>query len=368
VNAKNAGVNVKLSAFVTGFIPKIHTSDIPLSETMLPRKLKPGTELKCKIIQLNVEEKRCVLTAQKTLIKSKLSLIDSFDKVEKGLETYGVVVSIQSYGLLLGFLNDLKGLLPRNEISTSSTMLKSDQDLKELYYIGQIIKCDVLDFNKEKQQIKLSLIMDTKSKKNDHKKMEIEYEIGDLIESANIIQVNEDNHYFRLKLPAGNKHGIIYKNHLSDLECLNDALFDYYKRALKVNNLMITQYSQSQSDTSSKPKSCHYLTLKNSLIEYYTQKIGKSGIPKAFEELKANEWHHGWVKKILANGLLVELPFNIVGFCANQELKYANELRSTNINGLSIGQSLLVRVNKIFSDKHKYVFCMFDCYSFKKCN
>ena len=211
ISPKNGGVNVKLSDFVTGFIPKIHTGDIPLSETMLPRKLKPGTELKCKIIQLNANEKRCVLTAKKTLIKSNLSLIDSFDHVEKGLETYGVVVSIQSYGLLLGFLNDLKGLLPRNQISTSSSLLKPDQDLKQLYYVGQLLKCNVLDFNEEKQQIKLSLIMDSKRKVNGDARLEVEYEIGDLIQSANIIQVNEDNHYFRLKLEAGAKHGIIYK-------------------------------------------------------------------------------------------------------------------------------------------------------------
>ena len=141
---------------------------------------------------------------------------------------------------------------------------------------------------------------------------------------------------------------------MSDLECLNDVLFDYYKRTLKINNLMITQYPESDTK-SSKPKSCHYLTLKASQIEYYAKKMGKSSIPKSFEELKVNEWHHGWVKKVLATGLLVELPYNIVGFCSSQELKYANELKSTNINGLSIGQSLLVRVNKIFSDKKQFV-------------
>ena len=62
---------------------------------------------KCQIVQLNPEEKRCVLTAKKTLIKSKMPLIDSFNKIRLGLETYGVVVSIQKYGLLLQFFNDI---------------------------------------------------------------------------------------------------------------------------------------------------------------------------------------------------------------------------------------------------------------------
>ena len=200
INAKNGGVSVKLSDFVTGFIPKTHTGDVPLSENMLPRKLKPGTELKCKIIQLNPEEKRCVLTAKQTLIKSKLPLIESFDQVRLGMETYGVVVSIQSYGMLLGFLNDLKGLLPRQEIS-SSVQKDDGQDLKKLYYLGQLVKCNVIDFDRQKETIKLSLIRDTNAngkkleKKSDESeplnqsKIETEYEIGDLIESASIVQV-----------------------------------------------------------------------------------------------------------------------------------------------------------------------------------
>lgn len=38
INAKNGGVAVRLSEFVNGFIPKIHTGDIPLSETLLSKK------------------------------------------------------------------------------------------------------------------------------------------------------------------------------------------------------------------------------------------------------------------------------------------------------------------------------------------
>ena len=205
INAKNGGVSVRLSEFVTGFIPKTHTGDIPLSENLLPRKLKPGSEIKCKIIQLNADEKRCVLTAKNTLVKSKLPLIASFDQLRLGMETYGVVVSIQSYGMLLGFLNDLKGLLPRQEISAS--VQKDDgQDLKNFYYVGQLIKCNVIDFDKEKQTIKLSLIREAngqqtvvtngknKEKNGDmvksEKKFEVEYEVGDLVEAASIVQVD----------------------------------------------------------------------------------------------------------------------------------------------------------------------------------
>ncbi len=34
-----------------------------------------------------------------------------------------------------------------------------------------------------------------------------EYEIGDLIEEGTVVQVSEENEYFRVKLPRGTKNG-----------------------------------------------------------------------------------------------------------------------------------------------------------------
>ncbi len=159
INPTNGGLNVYLSDFLSGFVPKIHTGDVPLSDAMLARKMKRGTELKCRIIQLDEEEKRCVLTAKKTLVKSKLPLIDSFENIKLGMDTYGTVVSIQSYGLLLSFLNGLKGLLPRQQLSTLQDVRDEKTDLKKLYHIGQLLKCKIFKYDSQRQQLKLSLIM-----------------------------------------------------------------------------------------------------------------------------------------------------------------------------------------------------------------
>lgn len=151
-------MSVELSEFVHGFVPKIHTGDIPLNdESLLAKKFKIDSELKLKILNLNPEEKRCILTAKKTLIKSKLPLIDSFSSIKPGLETYGTVLAIKDYGLLVGFFNELKGILPRQEISKSITQT---QDLNELYYQGQLIRCRVKHYNQEKQAIKLTMLSD----------------------------------------------------------------------------------------------------------------------------------------------------------------------------------------------------------------
>ena len=353
INTQNGGVLVKLSDFITGFIPKIHTGDIPLSESMINKKMTIGSEIKCKIMQLKPEEKKCVLTAKKSLIKSKLSLIDSYDNLNLGLETYGVVISIQKYGLLLQFLNEVKGLLPRQEISTS---LKPEEDLHDLYYVGQLIKCKVLDFNKEKQNIKLSLLMDDVPKKKIVSvELENEYEIGDLIETGTIIQVGKEDSYFRVKLPKGNKNGIIFKDHLSDLDCLNDVLFDYYKKEMKIKNFMVIQHgdtSKFKKIDGQKSLACHHLTLKTTIIDFYLN--SKHKIAKCFEDLKANEHYHGWIKKILPNGLLIQLPYGLDGFCSNEQFKYLDEMKSSNINGLKTGQSILVKISHTYQDKKRF--------------
>ncbi|RNA15089.1 RRP5 -like protein [Brachionus plicatilis] len=351
INSQNGGVIVKISEFVTGFIPKMHTGDIPLSEAMLVKKMSIGSEIKCKIIQLSPEEKKCVLTAKKSLIKSKLSLIDSYANLRLGLETYGVVISIQKYGILLQFLNEVKGLLPRQEISAS---LRPDEDLKNLYYVGQLIKCKVLDFNKEKQHLKLSLLMEDAPKKKSQE-FEAQYEIGDLIESGTIVQVGKDENYFRVKLPKGNKNGIIYKDHLSDLDCLNEILFEYYKKEMKIENFMIIQYgdvSKFKKINDQKSFACHYLTLKKTLVDFYAK--SKNKIAKNFQDLKPNECYHAWIKKILPNGLLIQLPHGLDGFCSNEQIKYLDQMKSSNVNGLKIGQSILVKINKLYEDKERF--------------
>ena len=92
---------------------------------------------------------------------------------------------IQKYGLILSFLNEIKDLLPRNQISTK---LSKDEDLSKLYYIGQLVKCRVFEFDKEKA----SLITDEKDEQQeetDVAEFEQDYEIGDLIESDTVLQV-----------------------------------------------------------------------------------------------------------------------------------------------------------------------------------
>lgn len=93
------------------------------------------------------------------------------------------------------------------------------------------------------------------------------------------------------------------------------------------------------------------LSLKTSLIDFYTRP--NAVIPKSFAELNPNTWFHGWVRKILANGVLVEIVSNLNGFCSNDKIAYLDEMRLANATGLSEGQSVLVKICKLFDDEKK---------------
>ena len=163
-----------------------------------------------------------------------------------------------------------------------------------------------------------------------------------------------------MKLPRGKRNGIIYKNQLSDFDFLNEILFDCYKRSLRLKDLMIIQYAHDASGTTNLDASkksqqlCHFLSMKQTLVNFYTKKP-KSDIARTFEELKCNDWLHAWIRKILPTGVLVELPFGLVGYASNQEIQYLTELKSSILNGLSIGHSTLIKVNKLIPEKQQFL-------------
>jgi len=123
----------------------------------------------------------------------------------------------------------LLGLLPRQQISTSPLVRSETYDLKQIYFLGQLVRCRVWKYDSVRQQVKMSLIMDGveaetadagekveeqngKEEKEEEEQEEEEkggdeYEIGDLIEEGTVVQVSEENEYFRVKLPRGTKNG-----------------------------------------------------------------------------------------------------------------------------------------------------------------
>ena len=194
------------------------------------------------------------------------------------------------------------------------------------------------------------------------------YQVGDVITSAaTVVQVNDEKGYLRLRLATNTNSStasctaIVYKSQLSDIEALNEPLFAHYKRTMRIDagQPMMIVNTVAESSGSSKKKTnassngslCHYVTFKQTLVGAYGTSVAAAAAAKSFDELRSNEWRAAWTRRVLPNGLLVEMPHGLVGFGAT---KHLGAYTSTTTTNRAVGESLLVRIGTLFADQRRF--------------
>jgi rRNA biogenesis protein RRP5 len=68
-----------------------------------------------KVLVVDPDRKRIVLTAKKTLLESDLPILSKIDDAKVGVVTHGVVVSVSEKHILVEFYNHLKAVVPIRE-------------------------------------------------------------------------------------------------------------------------------------------------------------------------------------------------------------------------------------------------------------
>lgn len=354
---KNCGLNVELSEYVNGFIPRVHNSDIPLNEPLL--KMPVGKEVKCKVIKVDRNERKLILSTKKSLVKSKLPDIKAIDEnIQMNQVTLGIVASIKEFGLIVSFLNDVKALLPLNDIAKFNNIDSKKltiEELSNLYYIGQLLKVRITFFDTKEQKIRVSLNVEydetakqekklkkqeAKEKKVVEEKIDLSnaYKIGTLIDKSNcqIEKINQNKEYLKIKLKNENDYGYLYKYHLTDIPELNEKLFSSYKidDYLTHSNevMVIREKFYDQKDK----LQYYYLTTKKTLIDNFVQQ---------------QNFLTGWACKFNQKGILIDIPANKkngdlnMGFCSLKKLKVP-------LNQVELGTSLMLRDVKPLEGKN----------------
>ena len=62
------------------------------------------------------DKKKITLTHKKTMVGSELPIVDSYATAKVGSSVVGYVINVQSYGVVLGFYNDVRALMLKSEI------------------------------------------------------------------------------------------------------------------------------------------------------------------------------------------------------------------------------------------------------------
>jgi len=144
---KNAGYHVNLHG-IRAFLPGSHLgSDLPSAIEELA-----GKTISLKILELSRRDKNLVVS-HKSYLKEQEERrrVALFDSLEKGQEIDGVIRSIVDFGLFV-VIGGFEGLVHRTEISWKDLPVPPAE-----YKVGDPVKVKVIDFDKEKAKVSLSI-------------------------------------------------------------------------------------------------------------------------------------------------------------------------------------------------------------------
>ncbi|KAJ1301821.1 hypothetical protein OPQ81_009049 [Rhizoctonia solani] len=150
VRLRESGLVVALSGKVTGLVTPQHYADIKLKHP--ERKFKEGATVKCKVLSVNPERSRILLTLKKSLLDSTLPILATFDDAKVGMVTPGVIQRIEERFVILEYYGGVRALVPLNELTDTQVSSTSG-----LFTIGQVVKSRITSVDKEQRRLTASI-------------------------------------------------------------------------------------------------------------------------------------------------------------------------------------------------------------------
>ncbi|KAI8342777.1 hypothetical protein BC941DRAFT_368731 [Chlamydoabsidia padenii] len=224
------GLVVKLSSRINGFVPTNHLADVKLSRPEL--KYKAGGKVRMRVLVVDEERRKVVLTLKKSLVNSDLPLIESHDTAELKMATHGVIISVLDHGCVVGFYNNVTAFCPAGEMTEARNV-----NIKEAFHPGQTVKVYVLSVDSEQKRMMVSMIRDTSltEAERDARKMQKAtnapepYKAGTIVDGAQVTDVK--NMFLLLKMP----NGLVGRIHITNaFDKLNDIPVDQRRHPLQM--------------------------------------------------------------------------------------------------------------------------------------
>ncbi|GJJ09847.1 hypothetical protein Clacol_004071 [Clathrus columnatus] len=141
---------VSLSGNIDAVIWPNHYADIMLKHPQ--KRFKEGATIKCRVLVVNPDKKRIILTAKRTLIESELPIISNFEDAKTGAIAHAVVYKVTPKGLMVEFYNNLTAYVSSKEASETPLA-----NLEEAFPIGKPVKVRILQVNPEERRIAASI-------------------------------------------------------------------------------------------------------------------------------------------------------------------------------------------------------------------
>ncbi|KAM8805938.1 protein RRP5 homolog [Eudromia elegans] len=332
---KPIGMQVKITDGIKGLVPSMHLADATLKQP--EKKYSLGDEVHCRVLECRPEEKKLFLTLKKTLVQSKLPVLSNYEEAKPGLITHGFVVCAREFGCIVKFYNDVKGLVPKSELSAEPI-----SSPEEVFHEGQVVKVMVLKCEPQQERLLLSFKLTSKpvpKDKREHtpmKNQQVKYEIGKIVD-VKILKKKENGLEVSILEDEGRAMASLPTVYLSDFvanckllwHCLQEG--DVLPRVMCINN-----------------KGEHITLSRKSAI---ISALQEEQVVRSFSEIQPGMLLTGYVRNVMPFGVFVEFPFGVTGLAPKTSMsdKFVTDTKDHFV----VGQTVIAKVMSTDEEKQR---------------
>ncbi|KAM4603795.1 protein RRP5 homolog isoform 1-T2 [Polymixia lowei] len=323
------GMMVNISDHIKGMVPRTHLSDILLKNP--EKKYAEGMKVKCRVLSVDLEKKRLALTRKKALVESTLPLFLSYADARKGRVSHGYIVCIKSFGCIVHFYNDVKGLVPISELSSEPVL-----NPEEVFYIGQVLKAKVLQCDPEKERMMLSFKAVMAGDPEAPPKPQVDVEVGKKLEAK---VLKKSVNCLEVAILPEEASALLPTMHLSDHMSNCPLLWEALQEGDVISDLVCISKNKQIITLTKKP------TVKWSLEE--------GAVAKDFSDIVVGMQLIGWIKNIMSYGVFVEFPCGLVGLAPKSAM--SEKFISDATTAFQLGQTVIAKVTNLDEEKRRFL-------------
>ncbi|KAK1410921.1 hypothetical protein QVD17_37463 [Tagetes erecta] len=310
------GAIVQFASGVKALCPLRHMSEF---EIVKPRKkFQVGAELVFRV--LGCKSKRITVTHKKTLVKSKLPILSSYNDATEGLSTHGWITKVEPHGCFVRFYNGVQGFAPRTELG-----LDPGSDVNSMYHVEQVVKCRVTSSVPATKRINLSFLATPARTSED-----VEVKLGCLV-SGTVERVTPNAIIVNVGV-KGCSMGMITPEHLADNHGLASMMQSVLKPGYKFEKLLVLDVDNHSL----------ILTAKYSLVNAAQQ------LPADASQVYLHSVVPGYICNIIDTGCFVRFVGRLTGFAPKN--RAVEDHRADLSEAFFVGQSVRSNIQEVNSE------------------
>ena len=332
------GLLVALSEFIKAMCPLSHLADVKLSNPN--KKFKRGDVIPVRVLANNNRgsgRKQMLVTARKSLVKSRLPIVASYDEALVGTISHGVITALKDFGALVTFYNNVRGLVPASKFD------------RTMYTMGQTVKCKVLQCTPKEEKMLLTFNVDEEvagpRRPTASGEAVADIETGSLI-SVKVTQVKPNK--VMVELVDSDLECDIKSIHLSDHPAHWPTIASKYSVGDVIDEVLVVS-KEGQAKRL-------LLSIKPSLKAAAAKGHASN---KSITKLKIGSLHVGYIRSVTSYGCFVGLVHGLTGLVKMKDL--ADRFVADLAGDFAVGQTVAVQVLEYNAELDRAYFSLKGC-------